>query len=76
MERYFVHNDRYVVAATAEESGGRVSVRLVGFVEGVAGSRRRGRRPRYGTPVSLSELRELSASEAQRYATSVSEDSN
>lgn len=76
MERYFVHNDRYVVVATGEESGGRVSVRMVGFVDGVNGSRRRGRRPKYDAPISLSDLREMSHDEAARYASSASEDSN
>lgn len=59
MTRLFFHGDRHVVAATSDEVDGRVSVRWVGLNPAVAGTAKRGRRPKYAEAVATEDLTEI-----------------
>lgn len=76
MERYYFHGDRHVVVATGEEQDGRVPVRWVGLNPSVAGTARRGARPKYAEPISAEELTEITDTAViSQFAAPASDDS-
>ena len=56
MVQLFLHKNMNIVVAKSEEENGKVSVAYVGKDPTLPPAKRRGKRPAYSEPVSVSEL--------------------